>query len=157
VTYTPNTMGFWRMFRYGHNTWLLGNPYATPSLWTELVYLNAGSLRSGGTANQQEDTGPCLFLYQKKKPYGSHWACLCVSEIEKMRDGNSAVLGRRAVYSTRRWREEFVWVTIFLAILVNFNISTAESCFHWQRAGPHGHILIYRKKMCTNVHCLQLS
>jgi hypothetical protein len=37
-------------------------------------------------------------------------------------------------------------VTIFLAILVNFNVSTAESCFHWQRAGSHGHILSHRKK-----------
>lgn len=88
-----------------------------------------------------------LFIsVSEKKPYGSHWACLCVSEIEKMRDGNSAVLGRRAVCMARRWRVEFVWVTIFLAILVNFNVSTAESCFHWQRAGPHGHILSYRKK-----------
>ena len=33
-------------------------------------------------------------------------------------------------------------MTIFLAILVNFNLSTAESGFHW----PHGYILSYREK-----------
>ena len=38
-------------------------------------------------------------------------------------------------------------MTIFLAILVNFNVSTAESCFHRQRAGSHGHILSYREKI----------
>jgi hypothetical protein len=86
------------------------------------------------------------FCIRKKKPYGRHWACLGVSVIEKRRDGNSAVLGCRAVYMAWRWRVEFVWVTIFLAILVNFNVSTAESCFHWQKAGPNGHILSYREK-----------
>lgn len=85
------------------------------------------------------------FCIRKKKPYGSQCACLYVSEIEKMRDGNGVVLE-----CTSRDGEGRKRLTIFWAILVNFNVNTVKPCFTkgWTSC-PHTVLHENENKMCT--------
>lgn len=143
-------MGFWRMFKQ-----TIIHATATESLCDLLTLAWVGLFESWnpeiwrhGEPTRRQNR---LFIsVSEKKTYGSHWACLYVSEIEKMRDGNGVVLECGAMYIKRQWRQEET--DDILGHSCKFQRKQCEILFHEEKtwtSRPHTVLHKHENKIST--------